>query len=467
MEYSPNQKETLYDLLSEFEAMSQHGFNALLEENDFVRLIRYFENEMQIDKAIDVIDYALEMFAYSVDFYTRKADLLLKVNKLEDAKKCIDYALSLAPLDLQACLLHVKYLSAREQFVECMAILEDLLHQDMDKNIIPILFTKAEVLDNMGEYTQSYDTLASILEIEPGNEEAMIEIWSCTEVLKCWNTSISLHKQLIDQLPYNSMAWYNLGLGYSCIGEYERAIDAFEYSFIIDKNFQEAYKDCADLCFELCRYRQALKIYLEAYDVFGADIDLLSNIGQCLIHLDKNKTARKYLTKALQLDPFNDELHYYVGISFSREGRWVNAINAYRRALELDDCREEFLAGMGEAYFHLNEFEKADRYFRKAIKDGPEQSFIWLSYANFLIATDKIDKAVKILSKADFYAQSTDLLYCKSACLFMLDQKKEGLEVLREALISDYSLHGLLFTFAPYLQFDSDIQSIILYYKGQ
>jgi tetratricopeptide (TPR) repeat protein len=467
MEYSPNQKETLSELLSEFEAMSQHGFNALLEENDFIRLIRYFENELQIDKAIDVIDYALEMFAYSVDFYTRKADLLLKVNKLEEAKNCIDYALSLAPLDLQACLLHVRYLSAKEQFTECMAILEDLLNQDMDKNIIPILFTKAEVLDNMGEYTLSYDTLTSILEMEPDNAEAMIQLWSCTEVLKCWQASIIFHKQLIDRLPYNAMAWYNLGLGYSCIGEYERAIDAFEYSFIIDKNFQEAYKDCADLCFELCRYRQALKIYLEAYDVFGADIDLFSNIGQCLIHLNKNKTARKYLTKALQLDPFNDELHYYVGVSFSREGRWVNAINAYRRALELDDCREEFLAGMGEAYFHLNEFEKADRYFRKAIKDGPEQSFIWLSYANFLIATDKIEKAVKILGKADFYAQSTDLLYCKSACLFMLDQKKVGLEVLREALISDYSLHGLLFTFAPYLQFDSDIQSIILYYKGQ
>ncbi len=467
MEFSSNNKEILFELLSEYEAMSQSGDVALLDERDFAQLIGYFEKERQPEKALEAIDIALEIFSYSVDFYTQKASILLSMDRLDEARKTIDYALSLAPLDLQACLLKVRYFAAKEDFLLAMNLLEDLLNQDFHKNLIPVLLVKAEVLVDMSDHSAAKEVYASILELEPTHMDALNGVWSCTEVLKSWYSSIILHKELIDKAPYNPVAWYNLGMGYSSIGEYDKAIEAFEYAFIIDKEFEAAYRDCGDLCFELCRYRQALKIYLEAHEVFGADVDLLSNVGQCLIHLNKNKTARKYLTKALQLDPYNDELHYYVGISFSREARWVNAINAYRRALDLDDCREEYYAGLGEAYFHLGEHSKAERYFRKAIKDGPEQSFIWLAFANFLIATDQVERAIKLLNKADFYAPSTDILYCKAACHFMFNQKKEGLEVLREALIADYSLHGLLFTFAPYLQFDNDIQSIILYYKGQ
>jgi tetratricopeptide (TPR) repeat protein len=467
MEYSPNHKETLSELLSEYEALSRSRISALLDEQDFLKLARYFEDEQQYSKALEVLEYALELFSYSVDFYTTKASVLLNQNQLEEAKKCIDYALSLAPLDLQACLLQVRFLAAIEDFPQALSLLEDLLNQDYHKNLVPVLFVKSEIMMAMKDYEQAYDCLKFILELDPNNKKAVTEIWNCIETVKCWELAISLHKSVIDHAPYNAVAWYNLGMAYSRTGEYEKAIDAFEYAYIIDKHFEVAYRDCGDLCFELGRHRQALKTYLEAYDVFGPDTDLLANIGQSLIHLNKNKTARKYLTKALQLDPYNDELHYYVGISFSREGRWLNAINAYQRALNLDDSREEYYAGLAEAYFHLNEFVKADRFYRKSVKEGPEQSFIWLSYANYLIATDRLEKAVQLLNKAEYYAQSTDLLYCKAACHFLLNQKKQGLEVLREALISDYSLHGLLFTFAPYLQFDTDIQSILLYYKGQ
>lgn len=467
MKYSPNPREEIFDLISEHEMMSKIGVSTLLDERDFEKLISYFEKESHYSKALDLIEIALGNFPYSVEFYRRKANLLLTLERYDDAEACINQVLALAPLDLQACILKVRYFAAIEQFDEALDLIEDLSNQDFHKNLIPLWMVKAEVFMQIGEFDGAVEVLQMILDADPVNREALELYWLCIESDKDWEKSAKFHKYLIDRFPYNAGAWYNLGLSYSCMGEYDMAIDAFEYAFIIDENFDAAYRDCADLCFELGRYRKALKIYLETLEVFGSDSDLYSNIGQCLIHLNKNKIARKYLTKALQLDPYNDELHYYVGISFSREGRWVNAINAYHRALDLDDMREEYYAGLGEAYFHLNEFKKADKYFKKAIKDGPEQSFIWIAYATFLIATDQVQKAIEMLYTAESYAQSSDVLYCKSACYFLLGNKVQGLETLKEALVSDYSLHGLLFTFAPYLQFDSDIQSIISYFKEQ
>jgi tetratricopeptide (TPR) repeat protein len=467
MEYSPNNKDILIDLLSEYEAMTQRGELSNLDEQSFFKLVSYFENDLRFDAALNIVNHALEFYAYSVDFYNKKTEILLDLKRLDDAKLINDQALSLSPSDIHATLLKARVLAFDQQFQESLFVLDELLISATLQDAIEVLLEKAYVFEMMRDSFKVFDLLSEVLNLDPQNIDALERIWPCTESIKAWTPCINLHKNIIDKDPYSYMAWYNLGLAYSCLGEYEKAIDAFEYSFIINKNFELAYKDCGDLCFELCNYKQALKTYLEAHEVFGADIDLLTNIGQCLIHLNRFKAARKYLTKALNLDPYNDELHYYVGISFSREGRWINAINAYKRALDLDEEREEYFAGLGEAFFHLNEFDKAERYFRKAIKNGPEQSFIWLAYANFLLATDNLPKAVNILDKADFYTQSIDLVYCKAACLFLMDKKSEGLEVLRDALINDYSLHGLLFTFVPYLQFDTDIQSIIKYYKNQ
>lgn len=467
MEHTPDHKNTLIHLVSEYEAMSQKGDVSLLEEKAFFKLVRYYENEFQRDKALEVLDHALEVYSYSVDFYIKKADLLLELRRLDDAALVIGTAESLAPGDCQVQLLQARFLCTSKQYEAALSLVADLHDQHDSLYTSEIYLCQAYISEQMKDFDQMFDALGQILALDHTHTEALERIGICADTAKRYSDSIRLHTRIIDKDPYSYQAWYNLAHAYSCIGEYERAIDAYEYAFIINKDFEAAYKDCADLSFSLCNYPRALKTYLEAYEVFGQDIDLLTSIGQCLIHIGNNKTARKYLTKALKQDQYNDELHYYVGLSFAREGRWINAINAYRRALDLDEDREEYFAGLGEAYFQLNEFEKAEFYFRKAIKNGPEQSFIWLAYANFLMATDRLEAAVVVLDKADYYTQSVDLVYCKAACLFLQEKRSEALDVLGEGLTMDYSLHALLFTFVPYLQFDPDVQSILHYYSEQ
>ena len=92
MEFSSNNKEILFELLSEYEAMSQSGDVALLDERDFAQLIGYFEKERQPEKALEAIDIALEIFSYSVDFYTQKASILLSMDRLDEARKTIRFA---------------------------------------------------------------------------------------------------------------------------------------------------------------------------------------------------------------------------------------------------------------------------------------------------------------------------------------------------------------------------------------
>jgi tetratricopeptide (TPR) repeat protein len=467
MEHSPNSKNTLIHLISEYEALSQKGDITKLEEKSLLKLIHFFNKEYKKEKALEVVEHALDLYPFSVEFFIKKAEILTDCKLYEDAYSVVDMAETLAPADVQLKLLKSRIFATQGRFDIAMEIISELKAHAEFTDISEVLYAEACILEMMRDFDGTFNTLKEILESNDMHDAALDKIWYISDMSRMHEHSKQLHHQLIDRNPYNYRAWYNLGQASASLGEYEQAIQAFEYAFIIYPEFETAYKECADLCFEIGKYNKALKIYMEALEVFGADLDLFHNVGQCLLYLGNPKSARKYFNKALKVDPYNDEIHYSIGLTFARESRWINAINAYKRALDLDDMREEYFAGLGEAFFHINEFDKARYYFNKAIKYGPEQSFIWLAYANFLMATNHLSKAIDLLDKAEYYTQSVDLEYCKSACYFLKEDRESGLKTLESALEKDFSMHSMLFQFAPYLQFDADIQSMIKYYKEQ
>src|SRR5690625_6815507 len=82
-------------------------------------------------------------------------------------------------------------------------------------------------------------------------------------MINSFEESIELHKHIINEDPYSYMAWYNLGQAYSCVGQYEKALAAYEYSYLIEPGFELGYQDRGDLFFELGRYKEALECYNE------------------------------------------------------------------------------------------------------------------------------------------------------------------------------------------------------------
>jgi tetratricopeptide (TPR) repeat protein len=100
----------------------------------------------------------------------------------------------------------------------------------------------------MKDYNAMYDTMAEAVMLDCKNEEAMERIWISAELSRRYEDSVKLHLDIIDCDPYNYQAWYNLGHGYTCTWEYEKAVEALEYSYIINPEFESAYLDCADTC---------------------------------------------------------------------------------------------------------------------------------------------------------------------------------------------------------------------------
>jgi len=464
MENKIKRDSALINLVSEFEFKFEQGEVGYLDEKVYLQLLEYYEDEYLFDKALEVVDYAIEQYKYRSEFYIIKARLLLSKTKVKDCLALLDIAENIAPFEREISVIRARAHAINKDFTAAHNILDDLKLGATKSDSIDILIAESFIYEHMKDYNAMYDTLSNAVLIDSKNEEAMERIWISAELSRRYEDSVKLHLTIIDKDPYNYQAWYNLGHGYNCIWEYEKAIDALEYSFIINPEFESGYLDCADTCLQIRNYEKALEIYIEANNKFGPNNELMVNIAHCYIYLKRIGIAKQWLLKAIKLDGFNDEAYFLLGECYSRDQVWYNAINAYHKAIELENRREEYYLGLAKAYLAVEDYNKATVNFQMATQTGPEDTLYWKEYICFLIKMGLHDEAIQVLDEAEDHTYGPDLLYCRAVTEYFLKNKAECLELLEEALVEDYEQHTLIFEIAPELKLDKDINSMIKYF---
>jgi tetratricopeptide (TPR) repeat protein len=183
--------------------------------------------------------------------------------------------------------------------------------------------------------------------------------------------------------------------------------------------------------------------------------------------MDNLLSAKANLFSALRLDSYNDEIYYLLGQCYLKEKSVHSAISAFKKAIKLEEDREEYYEGLALAYVQLGDNANAVIYYELATEIAPEQQHLWYQLASLLVKLDRIEDALEVLDNAEIDAVGPELLYCRAVCLSLVGRKKEALVILDEALIDDFEMHNKLFELDPSLMFDKDILSIIHYYEGE
>lgn len=465
MEHKTKRDAALINLVSDFESKIEQGNLGYIEDKAFFRLIEYYEEEYLPEKALEVVDIALEQFKYRSDFYIIKAKLLLHFAKYDLCLDYLDKAAAIAPFETEILLLRARVLALKKDIDAALDILTELKDHMVKEDLIEVLIAESFVYESMKDYDKMYDCLAKAVQIDCKNPEAMERIWISAELARRYNDSVQLHLEILDKDPYNYQAWYNLGHGYNCIYEYDKAVEALEYSFIINDHFESGYLDCADTCVQIGNYKKALEIYLEANSKFGPNSELMVSIANCYLKLDQTGLSKQWLLKSIKIDSYNDEAYFLLGESYARESIWYNAINAYHKAIDLDNRREEYYLGLAQAYLAVEDYNKATINFQMATQTGPEDTRSWFEYACFLIRLGLVEEASIVLEEAEDYTYGAELLYCQASILFLKNEKSTCLELLEDALMEDYNKHTVLFDIVPEIKLDKDVNGMIRYFK--
>jgi tetratricopeptide (TPR) repeat protein len=88
--------------------------------------------------------------------------------------------------------------------------------------------------------------------------------------------------------------------------------------------------------------------------------------------------ALERFQRAAESEPDNPDVHYFLGLAYSRLGDYPSAIAAFEKALNLDpqDPRARYELGM--VYFSMEDYPKALASFKRAHRDDPSNALVSL-----------------------------------------------------------------------------------------
>ncbi len=427
--------DDLRDLLQQFENLRAGKSHSFLDEDSFEQIIDYYDEHDEMPIALQAAEIAIEQFPYSAALLLKKANLLIETKKYREALDMLDKAALLDSNDINLYILQTDVYLALNQHQKAARVLEEQIDQFDGEDRTELLLELADVYDDWEEFEKVFDCLKMALEHDPNNEEALHKICFWTEFTGRNEESIRLHTQIIDEFPYNHLAWFNLGTAYQGLKLYEKSIDAYQYAVAIDEKFDYAYRNMGDAYIRLRKYAEAIEVLQKHLEIAKPEDVIYEAIGHCYERQRKFTQARYYYRKASHLSPNDDKLYYKIAVAYMMEANWENAAKSLLSALKINKQSTEYNMSLGECYLEMGKNKDALIHFMNAVRMRPKSAQAWQELLRGLYVSGFLEEALTQLATAEEKAgRKPVFMYYRAAILIAMGKTKEGLLHLETAL---------------------------------
>ncbi|CAN5118382.1 hypothetical protein BH09BAC2_BH09BAC2_17950 [soil metagenome] len=459
-------KEDFEDMLRQYENLRNGTSYSFIEEESFEKLIDYFDEKDDLNAAMEAADFAIDQYPYSSGLQIKKADLLISSRKYNDALDLLEKAELLDRTDINLYILKTEAYLAKDEQQKAAALLEEAIQMFEGEEKLELLFELADVYDDYEEFDKVYNCLAMILEIDPENDEALYKICFWTDFTGRNEEGIKLHKSILDDFPFNELAWFNLGAAYQGLKLYEKAVDAYQYAIAIDEKFDYAHRNLGDAYLRLHKYKESIEALQKVLELTRPEDVVYEAIGHCYDKMKNYAQARFNYRKASHLSPEDSHLYYKIACTYMNEMQWDAAIKNLEAAMRIHRSQPDYNFALAKCYMHLNKVKEAVIHFSAFIKARPRNIKGWKELITCLYkagfyeeAAEQVDNAIKITENKFI------LLFYKSAICFALGKSKEAILLLESAMIKDAKHIKQFIELNPALLQNQQVVEVIAKYK--
>jgi tetratricopeptide (TPR) repeat protein len=107
-------------------------------------------------------------------------------------------------------------------------------------------------------------------------------------------------------------------------------------------------------------------------------------MGRMAIRKHDDDNALKFMTKAVELMPKDEDALYYLGIAQVNVGKIKDAIDSLNKSIAIFALNQNALSGLGLACFHAGDFEKSAEAYEKAYQVSHNPYYLFQKgYASF------------------------------------------------------------------------------------
>lgn len=434
-DYLDEEWNSMDELLQRYEQVKRGEAASMMEEEEFERVIEYYFQNNNEEQALLACDIARTYYPFSGSVLLLKAEILTQAQKYGQALKVLDEMEQYDQANLDAVLLRSDILLGQFKYDQAALWLEQQVANFEGKEKIEILLELSDVYDESEEFDAVYDTLKRIIKIDKRNEEALQKICFWAEFTNRLEESVTLHTQLTEDDPYNTLAWFNLGAAYQGLKLYEKAIDAYEFCVAIDEKFEFAYRNMADAYMRLKWYEKALEVLEKHLEIAKPEDVIFEAMGYCWEKQKNFSRARYYYRQASQLSPQDDTIFFKIGETYFREKQWEKAVKAYSVALHLDKENASYCLAIGNCLMEMNVNNEALVCFLNAVRLKPGNKTTWVALIRGLYLSNFYEEALTQIEVArEHCGDKPDFRYYQAACLFETGKTKEAALQLEKAL---------------------------------
>jgi tetratricopeptide (TPR) repeat protein len=197
--------------------------------------------------------------------------------------------------------------------------------------LIPFLLGEAEL--KASNWKAAQDALERSLELNPNFDQAMTALARALHQQGEDKEALQLVEKAIQANPKNLRAWYQKGW-ISVKSDPDGAMAAFDKALDIQPGFAMAHRD----------------------------------LGLILLQKGRYKEAATHLEQAAVLGLAHPRLYNFLGIAYSRTGRYQDAVKVYTKALDKEPDFAEAHLNLSYVYEKLNRPQSARLQYETACK---------------------------------------------------------------------------------------------------
>lgn len=213
----------------------------------------------------------------------------------------------------------------------------------------------------------------------------------------------------IEADPNFVVAQYTLGVIHQSLGNRWKAAAQFRASTQLDPAYPEPYKALGDLFLTAPR-----RLFDQAVEAYGKAIELRPFYAEAHVGFGDARAAKGEIDaaivayqRALSFNPVNARVYMSLGkIYYGEKGLYYEAVNAYKRAIELDTTSVEARMGLGEVFEDKGLYREAIEEYRRVIDmDGKHTGAMY----NLAIVYEKVDPREAIAQWERYVALASQL----------------------------------------------------------
>lgn len=464
-EFEENE-EKLMALVEQYQFARENNEPIHFSEEDFEEIIHYFLQSNKASEALEASEFALNIFPYSSEFSLAKADAYLELGDLENAEETLDNNYTLDYSDVNFYLIKSEIFLQRNQFDEALdTIKKGLKNCFEDKD--SLYLQMADIYEEMGDYHNMILSVKKALKINPKNEEAFVTISFAFQFHQSTSDKISIFSELIDEDPYNVLAWYHLYLAYRESKKMDKAIEALEYILAIEPENEECINNLAITYYENNDYEKALNFLLELEKTDGLSAYNYIIMGVCYRELKQYKKAKVCFKEAMAIDDENPDLYFHLALMYFEEKKYNAAYSLIQKAVSYSKSNVYFLELKANIMLGMDMLEESIEVLKTMIKIDPE---MYLAYAKLSLAlyiNGQSKEALELIKEAIETYNYGELYFYQSIIYFEEGKMDAGLMSFMMGMEFSPQSYQIVFDYTPWIADLKSIQDVLIHYQSK